>query len=127
MRTILELMMIILQQFDTLMPASQNDLFFGLTTLVKSGNDFMLEQLSKSNDFYRVVIDRLTSMVHEEALSALNAAGELTSSEEPEPVDVFIFFNGLNALKESLEKHHDRELLKVTLWNLSNIAAGTNK
>ena len=46
MRIILDLMMIILRQFDTLMPASQNDLFFGLSVLCRSGNDYMLDQLS---------------------------------------------------------------------------------
>ena len=98
MRIILDLMMIILRQFDTLMPASQNDLFFGLSVLCRSGNDYMLKQLSKCNDFVRIVIDRINSMVHEDALAALNAAGELTSGE-PEPADVFIFFNGLQALQ----------------------------
>ena len=63
-------------------------------------------------------------MLYEDAENALNAAGELTSGE-PEPVDVFLFYGGHNALKEALEKHHDRLLIKITLWNISNIAAGT--
>ena len=42
MRIILDLMMIILRQFDTLMPASQNDLFLGLSVLCRSGNVYML-------------------------------------------------------------------------------------
>ena len=65
-------------------------------------------------------------MTHEDAFAALNAAGELTSGD-PEPADVFIFFNGLQALLEALNKQTDRDLLKIALWNLSNIAAGTEQ
>lgn len=74
-------MLTVLGQFDTLMPQSQNDLFYGLCSLCASGHEYMLEQLSKCNDFYRIVIERMTSMAHEEAEHALNAAGELTSCE----------------------------------------------
>lgn len=73
------------------------------------------------------IIKCLRSEIEEEFSPVLKIAGNLSSSADPQNIDVFLFHGGLSALNDLLSRDLPTKNLKELLWCLSNITAGTEE
>lgn len=104
---------------------SKKDSLFALSNLLKHSDSFILNQVTQSEHLIKELVNCMKSEKNEESVPSINAICFLLSHDDQQVVDRILKHSILEAISIVLKNQDSESNIKVSLWGLSNVAAGS--